>query len=55
MSKETPKDHPREKTDWKPYPATDEPWKQNAQKTQNQDGFDTPKPDLEKWQETNTH
>jgi hypothetical protein len=32
MSKETPKDDPREKTDWKPYPATDEPWKQNAQK-----------------------
>jgi hypothetical protein len=29
--RETPKDNPREQTDWKLYPHTSELWKQNAQ------------------------
>lgn len=53
--RETPKDDPREKTDWTPYPQSDEPWKQNMQKTTDPSLPDTPKPDLEKWQRTNTH
>jgi hypothetical protein len=53
--RETPKDDPREETDWAPYPQSKEPWKQNAQNTTDPSLPDTPKPDLEKWHRTNTH
>lgn len=53
--RETPKDDPREKTDWAPYPQSNEPWKQNAQNTTDPSLPDTPEPDLEKWHRTNTH
>jgi hypothetical protein len=46
---------PGEKTDRAPYPQSKEPWKQNAQKTTDPSLPDTPKPDLEKWKDTNTH
>jgi hypothetical protein len=53
MSKETPSDDPRQKTDWKTTKQTDEPWKGATEKEQ----LDPtrPKPDLEKWHDTNTH
>ena len=52
MSKETPKDDPRQQTDWKNTKQTDEPWKGATEKEQ----FDPnrPKPDLEKWKDANT-
>ena len=53
--RETPKDDPREKTDLKPYPQTDKPWKQNAQHVTDPSLGETPKPDLEKWAKTKTH
>ena len=34
MSKETPHDDPRQRSDWKPTKGTNEPWKQPAQSTQ---------------------
>jgi hypothetical protein len=49
MSKETPKDDPRQATDSKNTKQTDQPW--NGPKEQKRTG---PPPDLEKWQETNT-
>jgi hypothetical protein len=52
MTKETPKDDPRQSTDWKTTKQTDEPWKGSPEKEQKPG--DT-KPDLEKWQETKTH
>lgn len=52
MSKETPKDDPRQATDWKNTKQTDEPWNGPVEKEQKPGN---PKPDLEKWQETNTH
>jgi hypothetical protein len=52
MSKETPKDDPRQRTDGKSFKQSDEPWKGPVEKEQ-KPGHD--KPDLEKWQETNTH
>jgi hypothetical protein len=52
MSKETPNDDPRQETDWKSPKQTDKPWKGPTEKEQNP-GHQ--KPDLEKWQETNTH
>jgi hypothetical protein len=52
MSKETPNDDPRKATDWKNTRQTDEPWKGPVEKEQKRTG---PPPDLEKWQETNTH
>ena len=51
MSKETPKDDPRKKTDPETFKQTDEPWKGNPEKEQ----APRSKPDLEKWQRTNTH
>lgn len=53
--RETPKDDPREQNDWKPYPQTDKPWKENAQHSTDPSLGETAKPDLEKWSETNTH
>jgi hypothetical protein len=52
MSKEQPKDDPRQATDWKNTKQTDEPWKGPTEKEQKSDGSSL---DLEKWQETNTH
>jgi hypothetical protein len=52
MSKETPKDDPRQKTDWSTTKQTDEPWKGPPEKDQ----FDPKeKPDLEKWNDSKTH
>ena len=52
MSKETPKDDPRQKTDWGSHTQTDQPWKGNPEKEQRSE---TKKSDPDKWQETNTH
>jgi hypothetical protein len=35
MSKETPNDHPRQRTDWKNTKQTDEPWKGRRRKSRN--------------------
>jgi hypothetical protein len=52
MSKETPKDDPRQRTDWGSSKQTEEPWKGPPEKDQ----FDPQsKPDLEKWNDTKTH
>lgn len=52
MSKETPKDDPRQKTDWGSSKQTEEPWKGPPEKDQ----FDPKsKPDLEKWKDSKTH
>lgn len=53
MSKEKPTDDPRNQSDWKNTKQTNEPWKQPVEKDQKPDGAQ--KPDLEKWQESNTH
>jgi hypothetical protein len=51
MSKEPPKEDPRQHSDQATHRQTDKPWKGNPEKEQrNKD-----KIDLEKWQETNTH
>jgi hypothetical protein len=52
MSKETPKDDPRQKSDQESHRQTDKPWEGNPEKEQRNDDA---KIDLEKWQETNTH
>jgi len=52
MSKETPKDDPRQRSDQGSHRQTDKPWKGNPEKDQRNDGA---KIDLEKWHETNTH
>ena len=52
MSKETPKDDPRQRTDRGSHSQTKEPWKGNPEKEQQTGG---PKHDLEKWQESGTH
>jgi len=52
MNKETPKDDPRQKTDWGSHTQTDQPWKGNPEKEQRSE---TKKSDPDKWQETNTH
>ncbi len=51
MSKETPKDDPRQKTDWKNTKQTEEPWKGPTEKEQRNEFA----PDLEKWHKSNTH
>ena len=50
MSKETPKDDPRQRSDQGSHRQTDKPWKGN-----NEQRNDGAKIDLEKWHETNTH
>jgi hypothetical protein len=52
MSKATPKDDPRERTDQGSPRQTKEPWKGNPEKEQRSG---TRKSDPDKWQETNTH
>jgi hypothetical protein len=53
MSKEKPGDDPRQRTDEKTTRQTDKPWKGPVEKEQRSDG--APKPDLEKWHDTDTH
>jgi len=52
MSKETPKDDPRQESDVGSHSQTNEPWKENPE-TEQRSG--TKKSDPDKWQETNTH
>jgi hypothetical protein len=52
MSKETPKSDPRQRSDWGSHKQTDKPWKGNPEKEQRNEDV---KPDLEKWQESDTH
>jgi hypothetical protein len=52
MSKETPKDDPRQQTDQGSHKQTDKPWKGNPEKEQRNDGADL---DLEKWHKSSTH
>jgi hypothetical protein len=52
MSKETPKDDPRQQTDDGSLKQTDKPWKGNPEKEQRSG---TKKSDPDRWQETNTH
>jgi hypothetical protein len=52
MSKETPTDDPRQKTDGGSLRQTDKPWKGPPEKEQKPSDHT---PDLEKWQETHTH
>ena len=53
MSKENPGDDPQARSDWKSTKQTDEPWNAPVEKEQNPSS--ATKPDLEKWQETDTH
>jgi hypothetical protein len=52
MSKETPKDDPRQQSDEASLKQTDKPWKGNPEKEQRNDNT---KIDLEKWHRTKTH
>jgi hypothetical protein len=52
MSKETPADDPRQKTDKGSLSQTEKPWKGNPEKEQRNDDAGI---DLEKWHRTNTH
>jgi hypothetical protein len=52
MSKETPNDDPRQRTDGGSHSQTDQPWKGNPEKEQRSG---TKKSDPDKWRETNTH
>jgi hypothetical protein len=52
MSRETPKDDPRQQTDWKSHKQSDEPWKGPPEKEQRPSDSEL---DLEKWQRTKTH
>lgn len=53
MSRETPKDDPRQQTDEKTMKQTNKPWKQPVEKEQDP-GKLSPE-DLERWQRTDTH
>lgn len=46
---------PRTKQDKGSLAQSDKPWEKNPQNTTDSGSADTPKPDLEKWQKTNTH
>jgi hypothetical protein len=50
-----PSDDDRDKQDRGKQSQSNEPWKQNAQNTTDPSLPDTPKPNLEKWRDTNTH
>lgn len=52
MSADAPKDSTDTDTGEGSMSQTDKPWKGNPEKEQRNDGH---KPDLEKWQKTNTH
>jgi hypothetical protein len=51
MSKETPKEDPRQQSDRGSLKQTDQPWKGNPEKEQRSG---TKKSDPDRWQETNT-
>jgi hypothetical protein len=51
MSKETPKDDPRQQTDRGSHKQTDKPWTGNPEKEQRSDADI----DLEGWHRTNNH
>jgi len=51
--RENPKDDPRQENDWGSAKQTDKPWKGNPEKDQL--APNRRKPDLEQWQESNTH
>ncbi len=51
MSKETPKDDPRQQAEEATRKQTDKPWKGNPEKEQRNEAD----LDLENWQKTNTH
>ncbi len=53
MSREKPNDDPRERTDTGSFKQTDTPWEKPVEKEQ--DPKTVRKPDLEKWQRSNTH
>ena len=52
MSKETPKDDPRQRSDQGSHKQTEKPWEGNPEKEQRNSDADL---DLEKWDRTNTH
>jgi hypothetical protein len=52
MSKESPKNDPRQRTDEGSHSQTKEPWKGNPEREQRNDSVEL---DLEKWQKSNTH
>ena len=52
MSKETPEDDPRQRTDWPSTKQTEKPWKGPIEKEQKPG---SEKIDLEKWHGTSTH
>lgn len=54
MSKEKPTDDPRHKTDWDPYRGTKEPWKEPGQASQDPKSKPPKKPDLDRWQKSDT-
>lgn len=51
MSKETPKDDPRQETDWGSMKQTNKPWAKKPEKEQRSEGAK----DLENWGESKTH
>ncbi|NPV23888.1 hypothetical protein [Bradyrhizobium aeschynomenes] len=51
MSKETPKDDPRQESDWGSMKQTDKPWAEKPEKEQRSEAAK----DLEKWSESKTH
>lgn len=56
MSKERPNDDPRQQNDWGSHRQTDKPWKGNPEKEQrSKNDSKDEKPDLEEWQESDTH
>jgi len=46
---------PRTEQDKGSLAQSNKPWEKNPQKTTDSGSPDMPKPDLEKWQKTNTH
>jgi hypothetical protein len=52
MSKETPRDDPRNRSDKGSLKQTDQPWKGNPEKEQRSQ---VRKDDLERWHDTSTH
>ena len=52
MSKEAPKDDPRQRSDQGSHKQTEKPWEGNPEKEQRNSDADL---DLEKWHRTNTH
>ena len=52
MSKETPQDDPRQRTDKGSLNQTEEPWKEHPEKEQRSGAK---KSELERWQRSSTH